>query len=80
MGGGAEADVGDASPVGAVVDRFAAGERPVGDLVMDVTGLGEHPAEGVVLAAALLVRGLGVAARRDHFLEGTAFLDGQLVC
>ena len=79
MGAGAEADVGDATPIGAVVDRFAAGERPVGNLIMHKSSLRKHPAKDVVLPAALLVRSFLISAIRYHTFKRTPLFDGQLI-
>ena len=68
-----------AGPVGAVVDGFAAGEGPVGDFVMDISGRPEDIAEQAVLCRALLLGGLFVAAFADHPAQRAAFLDAQLI-
>ena len=54
VGGGAEADIGVAGPVGAVVDGLAARQGPVGDLVVDVAGGAQRVAELAVLRRAAL--------------------------
>ena len=79
MGAGAEADVGDAAPVGAVVDRFAARARPVGDLVVHISGFRKHPAESIILRPALLVQGLDIAAVGHHTLQRAVLFNGQLI-
>ena len=79
MGSGAEADVGDAAPVGAVVDRFAARARPVGNLIVDIPRLRQLPAERVVLTTTLLVEGLSIPTVSHHLLQRTVLLYGQLV-
>ena len=79
MGAGAEPDVGVAGPVGAVVYGFMARQGPVGDLVVDVSGLAQPPADPRVLRGALLLRRLGVASGADPGAEGAALLDAELV-
>ena len=79
VGGGAEADIGEAAPVGAVVDGFAAGEGEVGDFVVDIAGGGEGLAEQRVLPGRRGVGRLAVAAGADQAVERAVRIDGQLV-
>ena len=61
------------------MDGFAAGEGPVGNLVVDIAGFAQPGAEQRVLCGALFLRGFGVAAFADQPAQRAAFFDAQLV-
>ena len=79
VGGGAEADVGKAAPVGGVVDGLAAGEGEVGNFVMDIAGCGKGVAEHRVLPGRGLVGGLAVPAGAHLAGQRAVRFDGQLI-
>ena len=79
MRAGAQAEVGDAPPIGAVVHGLEAGPGEIGDLVMVEAGPGHPFAQAVILPPASLFRSLGVAPFGNLFGQGAVLFDGKLV-
>ena len=79
MGRGAEAEVGCAVPIAAVVDGLLSRERKVADFVLDEALTGEPLADLVVLAGDFIVGGEGESALLDVEFECGAGFEGESV-
>ena len=77
VGAGAEAEVGRAVPIAAVVERLAARASEVADLILLETSLFELPAQGVILAHHLVVGGEHHPTPLHLQGQGGAGLDGE---
>ena len=76
---GAEAYIRHPLPIGGIVLRLSARQRPVGNLVMHITGSLQAAADHFVLPGAELLRSLGEPAVRGHHRKVASLLDAQLI-